>query len=423
MDGWEPASVGDAFVDLVRDALLHLHDASRLQMHPLAQRVTAQTGHDVVLRGKLLVRDLLDTIRILRPGAGTPSDSLAWRAHRILELRYIEGLSARQVMEELALSKTQYHRDHGRALEAVASALRERWGLVGPPAIATAPQSRESLVLRETEQLVVQMSLEQHNLVALLDDLIGLFRQPIVESRTRLSLRVSPDVSAVYGDRVALRQIFVILLESALGRSAGGAIDIALQVRGDAVEISVTASAPTERSATTVESALDQEPEWKFAQRLVETLGGSLNIEPPIDVRSWQAIVTLPVARRPLVLILDNHPDFINLVSRYLVEQGWQIIATHEAGEAQAMAADFQPNVILLDVIMPGRDGWDLLLALKSTADTRHIPVVICSVLHEPKIARALGADGYLPKPVSPKTLLEALTPFRGDRRGPVQSR
>jgi CheY-like chemotaxis protein len=69
--------------------------------------------------------------------------------------------------------------------------------------------------------------------------------------------------------------------------------------------------------------------------------------------------------------------------------------------------------VILLDAVIPGRDGWELLLELKRSRETREIPVVLCSVLDEPGLALSLGAASYLHKPIDQAQLVGALSRFR----------
>ncbi len=61
---------------------------------------------------------------------------------------------------------------------------------------------------------------------------------------------------------------------------------------------------------------------------------------------------------------------------------------------------------------MPQEDGWDLLISLKADPTTRDIPVIVCSALHEPSIALTLGAAAFLPKPVTERSLVQALAPW-----------
>ena len=122
------------------------------------------------------------------------------------------------------------------------------------------------------------------------------------------------------------------------------------------------------------------------------------------------------------MLVLDNDADFIGLIARYLADHNWRVVGAQEVKQAHALALELHPTVIMLDVMIPGEDGWDLLLALKSRPETRQIPVIVCSVLYEPRVARTLGAVAYLPKPVSQTALLESLAPWQSVEHGQESS-
>ena len=68
------------------------------------------------------------------------------------------------------------------------------------------------------------------------------------------------------------------------------------------------------------------------------------------------------------------------------------------------------PVLILLDVMMPQVDGWEILQSMKLDEDLKHIPVIVCSAWEEPEMARSLGALRLLKKPITQKDLLDALT-------------
>ena len=123
----ELAASGASDADLiqqVRDALAHLHDLPYLQTHPLAGRVAARPGAPAAAAGKLLRQHLLDAVEALRAPSGAAGGPHAWRGHRILVLRYVEALDVAAVQQQLALSSSEYYRDHRRALAAVASLVR-----------------------------------------------------------------------------------------------------------------------------------------------------------------------------------------------------------------------------------------------------------------------------------------------------------
>jgi CheY-like chemotaxis protein len=84
-------------------------------------------------------------------------------------------------------------------------------------------------------------------------------------------------------------------------------------------------------------------------------------------------------------------------------------MSVHKTEQGLHMIPQLQPDVINLDVMMPGIDGWELLQRLKTLRETHLIPVIICSVIYDPELAFALGASQYGPKPVTREVLLHAL--------------
>jgi len=407
------------FEELLRDALLHLYDVAYLQTHPLARFVEIPSGSSTALRGKLLLQTLLDAIESLRPPDGTPSNSHSWRRYRLLELRYLEALSAADVYAELAISKTQYQRDHARALEAVTLLLWDRWRLADLEVTSAAEtDSREFLALSEAEQVASQLSPELVDIEALLRELLGLFHLAGEEGPSVVSLHVASGLRPVYGDRAALRQALLGLLSAALEEGTSVELKIDLSQEGEMAVVDIVRElAPTVAASSC--RLPRPSPEIEVARHLVTALGGRVELCQLAPVHTWRAVVFLPLARRPVVLVLDNHPDFVALVSRYLAEQNWRVVGAQEVRQALALALEAKPDVILLDVMLPGQDGWDFMLALRLQEETRNIPVIVCSVLYEPQIARALGASGYLTKPVTQAALLDALA--RWGQQKPVE--
>jgi hypothetical protein len=103
---------------LVQDALSHLHDPTRLEVHPLAAEAPGdESAMPHVSQGKALRERLLQAIEELRPPAGAG----AARGHRLLVLRYVEELPAVVVRRRLAVSKSQFYRDHAQAVRAQSS--------------------------------------------------------------------------------------------------------------------------------------------------------------------------------------------------------------------------------------------------------------------------------------------------------------
>lgn len=385
------------FVELVRDALLHLYDEAHLQTHPLAAGLGATRPGSS--RGSTLRRALLDAIEALHPVAGVMPSSPAWRAYRALELRYIDGHDTADVMAAVALSKAQYHREHGRALQAVASLLRERWGGAAPPA-GDASASHE-LTRREAERVAHPegASVDPRDVLGGVRDLL----RPLAEQRG-VELRLGGDarLPPVSADRVGMRQALMAVLAHAIRASGPGPIDVVTTARGRRVELVVSGGGAAEPE--TLRAGVEK------ARIFAEALRGEVAWQSP--GAGWSIALRFPCGTRPLLLVVDNNADFANLVERYLVGHGWEVLGVPDVERLGLLVAQRRPRAILLDIVMPGRDGWDVLLELKGGEATRDVPVLICSVLDEPDVATSLGAAGYLRKPVDQPQLLAALAGF-----------
>src|SRR5262245_40992133 len=115
------------FAEQVRNALAHLHDPVRLQTHPLAAAAQAALG-PAGARGPAgaLRAALVEAVDALRPRAEPAADAGAQRGHALLALRYLEALPPAEVQRRLAIGRSLYFEEHGRAIAAVVSVLAER---------------------------------------------------------------------------------------------------------------------------------------------------------------------------------------------------------------------------------------------------------------------------------------------------------
>jgi CheY-like chemotaxis protein len=113
------------------------------------------------------------------------------------------------------------------------------------------------------------------------------------------------------------------------------------------------------------------------------------------------------------ILVADDEPDIRNLVRMILEKNGYQVSLASNGVEVLQKAETELPDLVLLDVVMPAKSGWEACKILKSQEKTKHIPVVIFSVLStilgddvSRKHAEEYGCDGYLAKPFTPDGLL-----------------
>jgi CheY-like chemotaxis protein len=116
-----------------------------------------------------------------------------------------------------------------------------------------------------------------------------------------------------------------------------------------------------------------------------------------------------PDATAPLVLVVEDDPSSQELVVSYLESEGFSVATAANGEEALKLARELSPDVITLDMLLPGKSGWETLHKLRSTPITASIPVIITSVLDEKKMGFALGASDYLVKPVAKEALLQSI--------------
>jgi CheY-like chemotaxis protein len=392
-------------VEQVRDALLHLYDPVHLQEHPLLAHIGNEQAGTVV-RSKRLRQALLDAVAALYPGAGVDTTSPAWRGYRILELRYLEDRPAADVMLHLGLSKTQYHREHNRALHAVASVLWESWQRAARlPTTPSAPPFAEALPgapgRREGERPSGR-SPGRLDAAATIREVSRLL-QPLCHQRgVRLEVEVPAHVPYLLGDRVALRHALLAILSHAVHGADRGSIGIRVERTDDQLGIYMSGSAGAPLSP----ADLGLPPSEPFVTALrghaALRLGASAH-------HDWVVELSFPVEASRTLLVVDNSEDFIRLVQHYLHGANWEVRGALDVESAHQLAENAGPSAILLDIVMPGRDGWDLLLALKGSEKTGRIPVIICSVIDEPDVASSLGADAVLQKPIDQQRLIDIL--------------
>ncbi|MEB3356300.1 MAG: response regulator [Synechococcales bacterium] len=115
------------------------------------------------------------------------------------------------------------------------------------------------------------------------------------------------------------------------------------------------------------------------------------------------------------ILLVEDSLTEASIMSRCLQEAGLRVVTVNSGEDAEAQLARGVPDLILLDVILPGQSGFELCRSLKSNPRTGRIPVVLCSTKGtevDQIWGEMLGADAYLPKPVDRQTLMQTIEKF-----------
>ncbi len=115
---------------------------------------------------------------------------------------------------------------------------------------------------------------------------------------------------------------------------------------------------------------------------------------------------------RPLVMVVEDSPQAAQLVVEYLDIGGYRAVVVSDGAIAVERARSLKPAAITLDIMVSGSDGWQILRDLRSDPELATIPVIVASVVDDKKTGFALGAVGYLVKPVSDTDMLDALARF-----------
>lgn len=135
-------------------------------------------------------------------------------------------------------------------------------------------------------------------------------------------------------------------------------------------------------------------------------------VDPPVEPELTDLPPRLPKSGPPHVLLVDDDPAFLELMSVALTAEGMAVSVAQTAGEALMRAVADPPDVILLDILLPGADGLDVLEALRAEPETRSVPVLACTALgrrDSGKLLPTLGFDGLLTKPLNPRDLARSL--------------
>jgi CheY-like chemotaxis protein len=110
----------------------------------------------------------------------------------------------------------------------------------------------------------------------------------------------------------------------------------------------------------------------------------------------------------PRILVVDDNPANLRLLRMLLLGEGYDVRTAGDAAEALSVVGEFLPRLILMDLQMPGMDGFELTRRLKADAATREIVIVALTAYAmkgDEERARAAGCDGYVSKPIDTRAL------------------
>lgn len=379
----------EEFTEQVRQVLEHLYDFPYLRSHPLAHHLRSLSGVEDESQGQLLRRSMLSIMDDLNPGVATPFGSPDARLYNLLHLHYVEGMTVEEAAHEMSVSTRQAYRDLRRGVGHVAAVFWER----------IARQDRSEPV--ESPADPVQTELERigtHprdlDLDLTLRDAVTAVEPLAAKHNVVVTLRNAEAPLSVTADSLVARQLFVSVLSRAIQQSSPKQIIIESEIADTGIAVRIV-------GANVVPDG-DQ-----VVRRLAESLGWELGFN-PVEC-AVHIMVRAGVSRKPTLLVIDDNEGLVDLVRRYLSDYPCKVISANTGSDGIRRTRESPPDAIVLDVMMPETDGWQVLQQLRAQQGTSEVPVIVCSVLNDPELALALGATRFVPKPVAQKDLVAAL--------------
>lgn len=392
------------FRDGLRELLSHLYDPVYVPSAAVRRALANvfQTDEDDV--GALVAR----AVQELKPAGEVPADSRAWRFYHILVLRYLEHLSQEEAAERLSLSVRHLAREQAQAIEVLAARL---WpGTVASPVTPDSVQvaggspstaAPADLWRQQIEKEIA--SLQEHSTATSIDlgkilrDAAGVVAVLATERGVSLSFGTVELGIKVNVHSSIMRQILVAALTYLLRSMTGGWIELSAEKTAGHASITV---------AGTPLAATPPPVDW-LGRELLASQGGSLSCLAKGE--GFALRISVPLARKARVLVIDDNQDLVHLYRRCMAGTAYEAVSVSLGSRAFESIEAVRPDVIVLDLMLPDVDGWELLAQLHEHPLSRGIPVVVCSVVREEELALALGAAVCLSKPVQCQQLIQAL--------------
>lgn len=328
----------------------------------------------------------------LEPATGVPAGSRAWQEYAALYDRAVLGLTQEETASRLFMSVRSLQRLQRRALHVLATRVWERYAQPVEAGDDWMAQTKQELAALQTHAPGAISEVQD-----ILSDVLGLEAALAASHQIDLKCKASKHSLKAAIHPSALRQVLVTVLGCLFAHMAGGQIVVDASEDDRIVRVSVTAKPFPEGCPLEV----------SFVEQVLASAGGGCAIdEAPGQLRLDLAI---PVPGELVVLIVDDNEDMVYYLQRCTDGTCYRVVHTSQGRQAFDMVQAERPDVIVLDVMLPDIDGWELLTDLHQNPDTAAIPVVVCSVVREQELALALGASVFLPKPVQPAQFLEAL--------------
>ncbi|MDF2947844.1 MAG: domain S-box [Bacillales bacterium] len=245
----------------------------------------------------------------------------------------------------------------------------------------------------------------------------------------------------LYSDRIKIKQILINILSNAFKYSETGIIKLSIRQLDGYYKISVEDQGVgiSEQDIINIFDEFRQVDGsytrkiggtglgLSITKRLVSMLNGTIEVTSEVNVGSCFTIV-IPITSQDTkvseeipvndevglqnkinVVCIDDDSNVQRLYKQYLDKKGYHIISLDGREDILKIITEVNPEIIILDIMLPNKDGWEILSDLKDNNQTKNIPVIMASVLNEKDLAYKMNADEFLVKPISQEELMSAI--------------
>ena len=319
------------------------------------------------------------------------------------------------------------------------------------------------LDLSKIEAGKMELYLETVDVPGMVQDVVNTIH-PLAETNdNRLTVHIADEVAVMVADMTKVRQALFNLLSNACKFTEEGEVRLSVEKRekggihwmtfivadsgiGMTEEQVENLFEPfTQADASTTRKYGGTGLGLTITQRFCQMMGGEVTVESEPDVGStftiWlpeavddaaaekdgtspesaEAELEGEKASGALALVVDDDEAARELIGRILRKEGFEVCAVAGGEEALSAARRLQPFVIILDVLMPGMDGWAVLKELKADEELAGIPVIMTSMISDKNLGFALGAADYLVKPIDRERLCHLLRKYESEQeQGPL---
>jgi CheY-like chemotaxis protein len=292
----------------------------------------------------------------------------------------------------------------------------------------------EILDLSKVEAGRMELDLSVFSLRGTIEHAIALVRERAAVHSISVTLEMDPSIDLIESDELRFKQVMLNLLSNAVKFTPNGG-QVAVRAGRTDRRLSVTVTdngigIPPEDRERIFESFQQGQRGSRqegtglgltLCRRIVTLMGGTMSLQTEVGVGSTFGFTVPLRAPRvqaapdfdddldPVVVVIDDDRASLDLMSVYLAGNGVRIVRARDGKEGLDAVRRLQPVATVLDILLPGIDGWEVLERLQADPETQALPVIIASIVDERSRGLAAGAADYLVKPVGRDELLGAL--------------